>query len=483
MVLNLNAWFKPQAFLMRCHFLILSSLTLVLSQKEGTRREFSTPINFASCLKCWTPEVMDSSVNLTFFRSMLDLPRNQSLEKPTVMDCRENFYLFQHLILCIYAYFSVNMWLQTLPDGYNGITQVDYLGYNGIPTNTWITQFSSLMAMNFTIDMNQKPENFHIVNSGGTWLSFYLVHPSDAFQIASHILQADPCRLVGFATDFSLRNIPVVLSEIPENSSVSLDHQSNNATNTLVNSLCNRSQSDSIFPEITILQRKFTRRITNLPNTKQTISKFHQAFISSSRAHGRCVQPRDYISKVVSFEKLSLLQQARIMERTDIFITPHGAAEANSVFMRPCSVVLEIFPYGYQIYSEFYFKSFFQALQILHDSWAVSSYDRRHSSEDCQELILNLTTAAVAAAGNRSHSSSSLSHELAKNHPAAEIFRGRSCLRRQDVTINQTRLWEGLVWAIQARAQCISTHPMYTGRGEQREKNLTKIESMKSGGT
>jgi hypothetical protein len=410
-------------------------------------------IEFPSCLKSWNRGVMDSSVNLEFFRKVLDLPMNQTLRKSTVMDCRRTIHSFQHFIICIYAYFSVNMWLQTLPDGYNGITQVDYLGCHGMPWDPWVIQFSSAMSMNFTIDMNDiRTKDFHIVNSKNIFQLFFLVHPSDAFLIASHLLQVDPCRLVGTSGDF--RNSPLALPEITKNSSFSANPLKE------VNSFCNRSSSGSIFPEITILQRKSTRQIRNLPNTKKTIAQFHQAFISSSRAHGKCVHSRNYSSKVVSFEDLSFLEQASIMERTDILIAAHGAAEANSVFMRPCSVVLEIFPYGSR--PEYYFNSFFQALQILHDSWSVSFMFHKHSPDDCQEFIMNLTTLEMKLQ-NRTYSS--LSQEIAKDHPAMKTNHGRKCLRRQHLYINQTRLWEGLAWAVQARAQCISTHPMYKGEG------------------
>jgi hypothetical protein len=268
-------------------------------------------IEIPNCIKNWNPGAFDASMNLTFFYKVLDSPLlNQSLSQPTVMDCRGTKNSFQHLILCIYGYFSVNMWLQTLPAGYNGISHVDYLGFKGLPNIPWINQFSHSMSTNFAIDLNgDKKNHFHIVNSWKTWLRFYLVHPSDAFLIASHILRADPCRLVGSARDLIDKKSSLVLSQLSMNypSSVPGPINPSDEDNSLF-------ASGHILLEITIIQRKFSRQVKNLWFTTKTVSKFYEVLTSLYQAQGVCVPPQNVSSKVISFEYLSFIEQARVMD-------------------------------------------------------------------------------------------------------------------------------------------------------------------------
>ena len=58
--------------------------------------------------------------------------------------------------------------------------------------------------------------------------------------------------------------------------------------------------------------------------------------------HGNTVQPR-----VFGFDKFStLFEQAKEFNEVDILFSIHGAGLTNIAFMNPCSVVIEVFPYG-----------------------------------------------------------------------------------------------------------------------------------------
>ncbi len=59
----------------------------------------------------------------------------------------------------------------------------------------------------------------------------------------------------------------------------------------------------------------------------------------------------------------SLHHQALTMHSADIIISPHGAKLTNLAFIRPCTVVIEIFPRGY--YYQF-FQSYVVAAGGLH---------------------------------------------------------------------------------------------------------------------
>jgi len=45
---------------------------------------------------------------------------------------------------------------------------------------------------------------------------------------------------------------------------------------------------------------------------------------------------------------MSFAEQVRDMRRTDIVIAPHGAGQTNVAFMRPCSILIEVTPFGYK---------------------------------------------------------------------------------------------------------------------------------------
>ena len=49
------------------------------------------------------------------------------------------------------------------------------------------------------------------------------------------------------------------------------------------------------------------------------------------------------------FENVSFPDQAQWMHRMDVVISPHGAQLTNALFLRPCTVVLEIFPMNYYV--------------------------------------------------------------------------------------------------------------------------------------
>ena len=50
---------------------------------------------------------------------------------------------------------------------------------------------------------------------------------------------------------------------------------------------------------------------------------------------------------IPSFQGYSLKEQAVAMHTADVIISPHGAQLTNTVFIRPCTVVLELFPRHY----------------------------------------------------------------------------------------------------------------------------------------
>lgn len=75
----------------------------------------------------------------------------------------------------------------------------------------------------------------------------------------------------------------------------------------------------------------------------------------------------EHTASVTYFEKKTFHQQARLMRNADIVITIHGAAMTNIVFLKPCSIVIEVFPWVY--HSPDYYGGLAKRAGLLHYEW------------------------------------------------------------------------------------------------------------------
>jgi len=71
--------------------------------------------------------------------------------------------------------------------------------------------------------------------------------------------------------------------------------------------------------------------------------------------------------RIVSNPTGPLLGQAQEFHSADIIISSHGAQLANLAFIRPCTVVVELFPYAYYL-------GFFQAFALAADGIPFDAY-------------------------------------------------------------------------------------------------------------
>jgi Glycosyltransferase 61 len=103
--------------------------------------------------------------------------------------------------------------------------------------------------------------------------------------------------------------------------------------------VCSNRNGGPLFPRITILNRRKTRRILNAQEMQQAILGLRL---------GGTTQP---MVRVEYFEGgRSFAEQVSVLANTDLLISPHGAQLTGLAFLpSPCSAVLEIFPRGYWI--------------------------------------------------------------------------------------------------------------------------------------
>lgn len=76
---------------------------------------------------------------------------------------------------------------------------------------------------------------------------------------------------------------------------------------------------------------------------------------------------------VYSFDKLSLKRQIQIIDKTDVLISMHGAALTHTLYMRPNTYILELFPYSFR---KMIFQNLAHIMEVNYVYWQNSQYSR-----------------------------------------------------------------------------------------------------------
>mmetsp|Transcript_56917 Transcript_56917/g.112110 ORF Transcript_56917/g.112110 Transcript_56917/m.112110 type:complete len:392 (+) Transcript_56917:94-1269(+) len=358
-------------------------------------------IEFPSCLLDLTPNLSDSfsttAVSLFF-------PENAELLRAT--NGTVSFYHFcnagvksqefQHVFVfvCLYTYLSSRMWHSYFAKS-SDTPLVEHIGLDYSPffeglRDSWIDQF--IEAFHPAVGDLFVHVECHNQKELTRNELMPTVHPLDLFRLTSFVLKLSPCRLVNQGAR--------LLSEPTR---------------------------------ITIIDRSNDRMIQNIKNVRQTLRR-------------RWGRSKEITVKVFHLEGLSMLEQARIMEATDVLLLAHGAAMTNAVFLSPCAVILEILPYGYNAedYFRTKFSTHFKIIQLR------AAEHRASLTESCQEQI------QPAEINN-----SCIDNSCATNHPAMRTYIGRQCLGKQNVAISRKDVVDKISEALAYRKQCIANNLMY----------------------
>lgn len=122
--------------------------------------------------------------------------------------------------------------------------------------------------------------------------------------------------------------------------------------------------------KILALNRRVNRQFSNMDQLQRFFSGFQLENRSISILHhsgngtgsGNATNPNPnpniagtppHRLSTTHFEGKSFHEQVREMQEADVLLSIHGAAMANIVFMKPCSIVVEVFPWVYHS-PEFY---------------------------------------------------------------------------------------------------------------------------------
>ena len=90
---------------------------------------------------------------------------------------------------------------------------------------------------------------------------------------------------------------------------------------------------------MTIVNRKGTRELLNV---NEIVDELQERII---RLHDYGIKAHVNVS-VVYFENTTFAQQRAALEHANVALFAHGAAEANMMWMRENSTMLEVFPFG-----------------------------------------------------------------------------------------------------------------------------------------
>jgi hypothetical protein len=197
--------------------------------------------------------------------------------------------------------------------------------------------------------------------------TYWFLHPSDALQLGSTILNTDPC--FWYNQSYTLKNQAVTVLLLDRKHSRII-----NNTQTVVEDLVQSFKETSSYSS----------------------SSGSDSSASSDGSDGSNTFMYHTISmvSVESFENKSFYEQVQAARNADVLIAIHGAGLINMAFMRPCSIVLEIFHWGYNEVD--YFKGLAHSAGLIREHWVEGYnnveylFDDAFSSATCRDIINGL---------------------------------------------------------------------------------------------
>ena len=144
------------------------------------------------------------------------------------------------------------------------------------------------------------------------------------------------------------------------------------------------------------------------------------------------------------------MEQAKLLRDIDILLTVKGAGETNIAWMKPCSIVLEISPWGYYV-PHYYFK-LSKRSGLLHYAWQVQRKDT-----GMNKLFINRPEC-----GPKMNYIETLANKNISivNQECLKDIVCRSCAKNIDgVVLNANALRARILSAMEDRKTCIRNHP------------------------
>jgi hypothetical protein len=186
-----------------------------------------------------------------------------------------------------------------------------------------------------------------------------------------------------------------------------------------------------------------SRRILNEVDLKTTLDKL---------ALEPFAKGRKFNFTASLFEDTSVASQVETMRGTDVFLSIHGAGFTNVVFMRPCSVSIEVVPFGYGLPpNNLFFAAAAKSVDVFHYTWIAEQHNtflnvgaRLGGGKDCRPRY---------------------------NKLPSDVYEGffacyndkycKACSKMTKIIVNTTRFSDVMRRALVDRDECIRNHPFY----------------------
>lgn len=216
---------------------------------------------------------------------------------------------------------------------------------------------------------NQNKNTNTVYNIGnGNQMNNWFIHESGAFLLGSLVLKENVCKYRNTASDviasnqvsFSILNRindRRILNYKEIQNKLKLLHNSFPSSSTISSSSISHTPQNSVV--------NITDTIDIDPIKTDNKSKAIPSSSSSSLLWNKQIKN----ITVHSFEGKSLFYQVQAMRSTDVLLTGHGAGNANIAWMKPCSIVIEVFPWAFYIPN--YFGSLAKSAGLLYYSIQV----------------------------------------------------------------------------------------------------------------
>lgn len=227
----------------------------------------------------------------------------------------------------------------------------------------------------------------------------YFLHPLDALLLSSFILKLDPCRIFHSGIEVAIKPLNLL-----------------------------------------VVSRKNDRQIQNVEELMQFL--FRQQIVDTNDV------------EMIAFEGKSFIQQATIMERTDLIIASHGAALNNLIFMKPCSIVIEFLPFLYNRGS--YFERLAVSSDIIHLS-TMQTPDQTIRKQHYWFPWSKCYKYLVKYSNMKEYDAEEIALECSSDDVCRHCARDAKYINI-DLNILGKLLQEG----IQRRRKCLLEHPIYS---------------------
>ena len=276
----------------------------------------------------------------------------------------------------------------------------------------------------------------------------WFLHSSDALSLGSFILNEDPCKYKGILKRQHQLQKYTHLLENNNHENYSTDSTKIKKSNLAMND--KHKKHFAAFLKVGILNRKKDRKLFNAVDV----------------LNSPLIRNKSMITSQFILDDKSLVEQVSLIRTLDILIAVHGAGLTNMAWLKPCSIVFEVFPYGYYIPT--YFGPLASKIGLIHYTLESTLYDtiitnllleRPHCHKRMSRLQNTVKNQIKEIDKEAGVENISIISPLSYSNLCFEDDLCRSCSRGADgVRVNISLLDKLLSKLLIDRAECILNH-------------------------